>query len=62
MSAVPGSYLKADPSAFGPNVQLAIYIAGEAENDEAASAIAQRAKDPLRDGLTALGYTLVFEA
>ncbi len=59
MAAVPGSYLKADPSAFGPDVQLPVYITGEGENEEVASTIVQRAKDQLRDGLTALGYALV---
>jgi len=62
MTAVPGSYLKADPTGFGPNVQLAVYIAGEGANDEAASAIVQRAKDHLGDGLIALGYALLPEA
>ncbi len=30
MAMVPGSYLKADPKGFGPEVQLAVYITAEA--------------------------------
>ncbi|MBI3330180.1 MAG: competence/damage-inducible protein A [Nitrospinae bacterium] len=61
MAAVPGSYLKADPSQFGVDVQLTVYITGEGKNEEAAGTIVQRAKDQLRAGLAALGYTLVTE-
>lgn len=61
MAAVPGSYLKADPSAFGPEVQLAVYIAGEGEDDAAANALAQRAKEQLRAALATLHYTLMTE-
>ena len=61
MAAVPGSYLKADPSGFGPEVQLAVYIAGEGTDQDAAYAIVQRAKDQLRDALAMLRYTLVSE-
>jgi molybdenum cofactor synthesis domain-containing protein len=61
MAAVPGSYLKADPSQFGPEVQLSVYIAGEGTDEDAAHAIVQRAKDQLRDALATLRYTLVTE-
>jgi hypothetical protein len=61
MAAVPGSYLKADPSRFGPEVQLAVYISGEGTDEDAAHAIVQRAKDQLRDALATLRYTLVTE-
>jgi nicotinamide-nucleotide amidase len=59
MAAVAGSYLKADPKGFGPEVRLAVYITGEGASEEAAYAIAQRAQDQLKDALEALGYGLM---
>ena len=58
MAEVPGSYLKADPKGFGPEVRLAVYITGEAASQETAGAIVQRARDQLKDALAALGYGL----
>ncbi|MBI3325718.1 MAG: competence/damage-inducible protein A [Nitrospinae bacterium] len=59
MAAVPGSYVKADPTGFGPAVKLAVYIAGEGKDEEAAVSIAERAKAQLSKGLATLGYALV---
>jgi nicotinamide-nucleotide amidase len=58
MAEVPGSYLKADPKGFGPEVRLAVYITGEAANQGTAGAIVQHARDRLKDALEALGYGL----
>jgi molybdenum cofactor synthesis domain-containing protein len=58
MREVPGSYLKADPKGFGPEVRLAVYITGEAASQETAGAIVQHARDQLKDALEALGYGL----
>jgi len=58
MAAVAGSYLKADPKGFGPEVRLAVYITGEGASQETARAIAQQARDRLKDALEALGYGL----
>jgi len=58
MAAVPGSYLKADPKGFGPEVGLAVYITGEAAGEEAARVIVQEARDQLKDALEPLGYGL----
>jgi molybdopterin-biosynthesis enzyme MoeA-like protein len=58
MAAVAGSYLKADPKGFGPEVRLAVYITGEGASEEAAHAIVRRARDQLKDALEALGYGL----
>jgi nicotinamide-nucleotide amidase len=58
MAEVPGSYLKADPKGFGPEVRLAVYITGEAANQETAGAIVQHARDRLKDALETLGYGL----
>jgi nicotinamide-nucleotide amidase len=58
MAAVAGSYLKADPKGFGPEVQLVVYITGEGASAEAARAIVQQARDQLKDALEALGYGL----
>jgi nicotinamide-nucleotide amidase len=59
MTAVPGSYLKADPKGFGPEVRLAVYITGEGASEETARAIVQQARDQLKDALEALGYGLM---
>ena len=59
MAAVPGSYLKADATGFGPDVKLAVYIAGEGKDEEVAVSIAERAKAQLSGGLAALGYAFV---
>jgi nicotinamide-nucleotide amidase len=58
MAAVAGSYLKADPKGFGPEVQLIVYISGEGANEEIARAIVQQAHDQLKDALEALGFGL----
>jgi nicotinamide-nucleotide amidase len=58
MTRVAGSYLKADPKGFGPDVQLAVYITGEGADEETARAIAQQAQGQLKDALEALGYEL----
>ena len=62
MGAIAGSYLKADPKGFGPDVQLAVYITGEGPSEEAARSVVQQAQERLREGLEALGYALVTEA
>jgi nicotinamide-nucleotide amidase len=59
MVAVAGSYLKADPKGFGPEVQLMVYISGEGASEETARAIVQQAHDQLKDTLEALGFGLV---
>jgi molybdenum cofactor synthesis domain-containing protein len=58
MAAVAGSYLKADPKGFGPEVRLAVYITGEGSSEEKARAILQQARDQLKEALEALGYGL----
>jgi nicotinamide-nucleotide amidase len=58
MGEVPGSYLKADPKGFGPEVRLVVYITGEGTSEEAVRAIVQQARDQLKDALEALGYGL----
>jgi nicotinamide-nucleotide amidase len=58
MATVTGSYLKADPKGFGPEVRLVVYITGEGTSEEAARAIVQQARDQLKDALEALGYGL----
>jgi molybdenum cofactor synthesis domain-containing protein len=58
MAAVAGSYLKADPKSFGPEVRLVVYITGEGASEEAARAIVQQARDQLKDALETLGYGL----
>src|ERR671925_1175311 len=58
MAAVAGSYLKADPKGFGPEVRLAVYITGEGADEEAARATVQRARDHFKAALEALGYGL----
>jgi nicotinamide-nucleotide amidase len=58
MAAVAGSYLKADPKGFGPEVQLEVYITGQGPTEEAARAIVHQARDQLKEGLEALGYGL----
>jgi nicotinamide-nucleotide amidase len=58
MAAVPGSYLKADPKGFGPEVRLVVYITSEAASEEMARAIVQHAREQLKDALKALGYGL----
>ena len=62
MAAVPGSYLKADPKGFGPDVQLAVFITGEGENEAAAHTIVQQAQEQLRNGLEALGFAVLTTA
>jgi nicotinamide-nucleotide amidase len=57
MAAVPGSYLKADPKGFGPEVRLVVYISGEGASEETARAIVQQARDQLKEALEALGFT-----
>jgi nicotinamide-nucleotide amidase len=59
MASVTGSYLKADPKGFGPEVRLTVYITGEGVSEEAARAIVQQARDQLKVALEALGYGLV---
>ena len=59
MAAVAGSYLKADPKGFGPEVRLAVYITGEGASEEMARAIVQQAQEQLKNALEALGYGLV---
>jgi nicotinamide-nucleotide amidase len=56
MATVPGSYLKADPKGFGPQVRLAVYITAEAASEERARAIVHQARDQLKAALEALGY------
>jgi nicotinamide-nucleotide amidase len=58
MAAVPGSYLKADPKGFGPDIRLTVYITGDGPDEDTARAIVQQAQDRLRAGLEALGYGL----
>lgn len=58
MAAVAGSYLKADPKGFGPDVRLAVYITGEGPDEATAHAIVQQAQDQLKGALEALGYEL----
>lgn len=58
MAAIAGSYLKADPKGFGPDIRLAVYITGEGANEATAHAIVQQARDRLKDALEALGYGL----
>jgi nicotinamide-nucleotide amidase len=58
MAAVAGSYLKADPKGFGPEVRLVVYVTGEGASAEAARAIVHQARDQLKDALEALGYGL----
>jgi nicotinamide-nucleotide amidase len=58
MATVTGSYLKADPKGFGPEVRLVVYITGEGTSEEAASAIVQQARGQLKDALEALGFGL----
>jgi len=58
MAAVAGSYLKADPKGFGPEVRLVVYITGEGASEEAARTIVHQARDRLKDALEALGYGL----
>jgi hypothetical protein len=62
MAAMPGSYLKADPKGFGPDVQLAVYITMEATTEETARSRVQEVQAQLRVGLQALGYALLAEA
>ena len=59
MAAVAGSYLKADPKGFGPDVRLAVYITGEGADEATAHAIVQQARDQLKSALEALGYELM---
>jgi molybdenum cofactor synthesis domain-containing protein len=59
MAAVAGSYLKADPKGFGPEVRLVVYISGEGASEEDARAIVQRAHDQLKNALEDLGFGLV---
>jgi molybdenum cofactor synthesis domain-containing protein len=59
MAAVAGSYLKADPKDFGPEVRLTVYITGDGASVEAARAIIDQAREQLKDGLEARGYGLV---
>jgi nicotinamide-nucleotide amidase len=59
MAGVPGSYLKADPKGFGPEVQLMVYISGEGASAKTARAIVQQAHDQLKDRLEAMGFGLV---
>jgi nicotinamide-nucleotide amidase len=62
MAAMPGSYLKADPKGFGPDVQLAVYITVEAASEETARSSVHEVQAQLRDGLQTLGYALLAEA
>jgi nicotinamide-nucleotide amidase len=59
MAAVAGSYLKADPKGFGPEVRLTVYITGEGTSEEIACAIVHQAQDQLKKALEALGYGLM---
>src|SRR5919108_587521 len=56
MAAVAGSYLKAHPKGFGPDVRLVVYITGEGPDEATAQAILQQARDELKEALEALGY------
>jgi molybdenum cofactor synthesis domain-containing protein len=56
MAAVAGSYFKADPKGFGPEVRLVVYITGEGASEAAARAVVQQARDQLKDALEAAGY------
>src|SRR5919108_5292727 len=58
MAAVAGSYLKADPKGFGPDVRLVVYITGEGPDEATAQAIVRRARDRFKAALQALGYGL----
>jgi nicotinamide-nucleotide amidase len=58
MAAVAGSYLKADPKGFGPNVRLVVYITGEGADEDTAQATVRQARDHLKNALEALGYGL----
>jgi nicotinamide-nucleotide amidase len=58
MAAVAGSYVKADPKGFGPNVRLIVYITGEGADEDTAQAIVRQARGQLKDALEALGYGL----
>jgi molybdenum cofactor synthesis domain-containing protein len=58
MASVAGSYLKADPKGFGPEVRLVVYITGEGGSEAAAGAIVRQARDQLKDALESLGYEL----
>jgi nicotinamide-nucleotide amidase len=62
MAAVPGSYLKADPKGFGPEVQLAVFISGEGESEAAAQHLVQQARARFKRELEALGFTLLATA
>jgi nicotinamide-nucleotide amidase len=58
MTTVAGSYLKADPKGFGPNVRLVVYITGEGADEDTAQATVRQARDHLKNALEALGYGL----
>jgi molybdopterin-biosynthesis enzyme MoeA-like protein len=62
MAAVPGSYLKADPKGFGPDVQLAVFITGEGESVESAQHTVQQAQEQFKNGLEALGFAVLTTA
>jgi len=62
MIAVPGSYLKADPKGFGPEVQLVVFVSGEGESEEAAQHIVQQAREQFKRELEALGFALLTTA
>lgn len=59
MAAVPGSYLKADPKGFSPEVQLAVFITGEGDNVESAYGIVQQAQEHFKNALEALGFAVL---
>jgi hypothetical protein len=59
MAAVPGSYLKADPKGFGPEVQLAVFISGEGDSETAAQTIVEHARIRFKNALEALGFALL---
>ena len=58
METVTGSYLKADPKGFGPEVRLVVYITGEGASEGAARGVVEQARDRLKEALEALGYGL----
>jgi nicotinamide-nucleotide amidase len=62
MATVPGSYLKADPKGFGPDVQLAVFISSEGESEAAANTIVQQAREQFRSRLEALGFAMLTSA
>jgi hypothetical protein len=61
MSAVAGSYLKADPKGFGREVKLAVYITSEGAGADAARSLVEQARGQLKEAPEARGYGLAVE-